>query len=245
MQFGVGVVRWTVFMLVPVAMAAAAAADIIYLDSGGFIAGEIINEDDDQVIVKTNFGQIPVSKEQINLIERGTTEEIFQRRFERMNKGDYRGYLNLAWWAKNVRPFEEAQQAFKDVVRLKPNNRDAREELGYIEHEGQWLTFGFRDPNPITYIPGEVHKSVFVHELLHQKDELPDHYGSKTYCIMHATPPFFSRLFYDKCWNTMIKKYPGMTRPKVKEDTKGDGTIYLNKDQFGNPPETKITIKNN
>ena len=84
---------------------------------------------------------------------------------------------------------------------------------------------------------------VFVHEFGHAKFGLPDHYGEQVTCVMNAGDGAVHMKFTyctgqtrDKgpgCWETILKKYPGLKRPQESGE------------DFGEPPETRIIITDN
>lgn len=122
------------------ALSAIAAADIIYLNTGGIIKGEIVDEDDDQIHVKTKFGEVPVNRDDIDYIERGTDKEIFQQRLKKIRENDSDAYVELGGWAQTVGLQEEARQMFLKAVEIEPNHYFARTELGHRRHKGEWLS---------------------------------------------------------------------------------------------------------
>ena len=79
MESGSTSLRWIALIVILLGLAGAASADIIYLNTGGVIKGEIIEEDDDRYVVKTKYGPIPVNRDDVSFIERGTDKEIFVR----------------------------------------------------------------------------------------------------------------------------------------------------------------------
>jgi tetratricopeptide (TPR) repeat protein len=122
------------------ALTAAATADIIYLNTGGIVKGQIVDEDPDQVIVKTRFGEIPVDKDDIDFIERGTDEEIFQQRLKKIKEGDSDAYVELGGWAQTVGLKEEALKMFRKAIEIEPEHYFARTELGHRKYKGEWLS---------------------------------------------------------------------------------------------------------
>jgi tetratricopeptide (TPR) repeat protein len=125
----------TVFVL-----CAAAAADIIYLNTGGVVKGQILDEDEDRVIIKTTCGEIPVNRDNIDFIEKGTDREILEQRLAKINKTSTDSYFDLGLWAQSVGLEKEALELFRRAIELEPDNVFARQELGHRKHQGKWLT---------------------------------------------------------------------------------------------------------
>ena len=114
--------------------------DIIHMENGGTITGEIEEEDDDYVVVKTKAGRLKISRERIKKIERGTPEEIFRSRLAELEEGDVDGHFKLGLWAKSVGLSEQARRMFKYVLELDPENEFAHIELGHRRLNGRWVT---------------------------------------------------------------------------------------------------------
>ncbi len=139
MGLGTSSFRSALTLALLLTLSAIAAADIIYLNTGGIIKGEIVDEDDDQVIVKTKYGEVPVNKDDIDFIERGTVSEIFQQRLKKVNKRDSDAIVELGGWAQSVGLKKEAEQMFRMAIEIEPNHYFARMELGHRRHKGKWL----------------------------------------------------------------------------------------------------------
>jgi tetratricopeptide (TPR) repeat protein len=112
-----------------------------------------------------------------------------------------------------------------------------------VQHGGQ-TAYGYSDGRRM-FVGGNCLILTFVHEFGHAKFGLPDHYGEQVDCIMNAGDGAKHMKFMyctgktrdpnkgPGCWETIIKRYPGLKRPgEVGED-------------FGEPPETKIIITDN
>jgi len=123
-----------------VLLCAVVLGDIIYLSSGGFVEGEIVDEDEDRVVVKTKFGEIPIPRERIARIERGTNEEIYKKRLKELKGDDTEGHFELGLWAKHMGLASYAKERFRYVLKLDPNHEFARLELGYRRLEGKWVS---------------------------------------------------------------------------------------------------------
>jgi len=132
--------HWLIVASLVLTFCAVAAADIIYLNTGGIIKGKILEENADEIIVETPYGEIPVSKDSIDFIERGTPAEIFQQRLKKIKKNDSDAYVELGGWAQSVGLDKEAKKAFEKALEIEPNHYFARTELGHRKYKGEWLT---------------------------------------------------------------------------------------------------------
>ena len=140
MESGSTSLRWIALIVILLGLAGVASADIIYLNTGGVIKGEIIEEDPDRIIVKSKFGEIPVSTDDIDFIERGTDKEIFEKRLKKVRKDDANAYIELGGWAQSVGLKNEARRMFEKAIEIEPESYFARTELGHRKHQGKWLT---------------------------------------------------------------------------------------------------------
>ena len=140
MSSGIFWVRLAPLVLVALGFYVVATADIIHLNSGGTITGEIVREDDEQLIIKTRLGEVSVSKDTIERIEKGSLKELFEQYLKEVKENDSEGHVKVALWAKTNGLAREAELLFKKVLEIDPENAAARAELGYRKYEGKWLT---------------------------------------------------------------------------------------------------------
>ena len=82
----------------------AALADIIYLEDGGKIRGEIVKETDHEVVIKTSFGSTHVvPRDEIRSIEReGDPVRELDDRWKKLSPHDADGFAALGDWAKHL-----------------------------------------------------------------------------------------------------------------------------------------------
>ena len=128
------------FMAVALLVCGVLLADIIHLENGRSISGEIVEEDEDYVVVRTKAGKLKISRERIRKIERGSPAEIFAKRLEELEEGDVEGHFKLGLWAKSVGLEKQARQMFEYVLKLDPEHEFAHIELGHRRLEGRWVT---------------------------------------------------------------------------------------------------------
>jgi len=131
--------RWIAVVALLLVLTGVAGADIIYLNTGGVIKGESVEEGPDKYVVKTKYGPIPVNRDDVDFIERGTDKEIFQQRLKKLKKDDADACVELGGWAQSVGLAEEARQMFEEAVKLNPDHYFARTELGHHKHQGKWM----------------------------------------------------------------------------------------------------------
>jgi|GEM_PF-713593 len=101
-------------------------ADIISLTTGGKIEGEIIEEDDDQVTVKTYSGITVISKERVENIERKPTRwQLYTEKSKKISEFDAEAHWELAKWCKEQGLVREYKTELEITLSLKPDHKDA------------------------------------------------------------------------------------------------------------------------
>jgi hypothetical protein len=136
---------WAALLAALVTLAAlggAATADIIYLLNGNRIEGDIVDEGDDVVKIRTRVGVQEVYRDDIDRIERLKDPRAeYQRRAKSLSAtGGARQWFQLGEWALDKGLDDLARQAWERSIVLDPEYEAARERLGYVRYRGQWLT---------------------------------------------------------------------------------------------------------
>ncbi len=123
-------------------------SDEIIKKNGDIHKGDIIHQDDTKVRLQITVGSgkaaidIPVSE--IKEIKKGKTEREkkeaeFESRFEK--SGDnIETLIELAEWARLNRLATSRRKVFRKILKLNPEHKEARLELGYVKYEGKWVT---------------------------------------------------------------------------------------------------------
>jgi hypothetical protein len=122
-------------------LAAICAGDVIHLKDGRKVEGKVISKDDKVVKIETKFGTQEFSMDDVERIEeKQTPEEEYQERLKNTNLKDTDAVFVLIEWCKENKLEKYAKKHLRDIIGLDPNNKKAREMLGYVEHEGKWYT---------------------------------------------------------------------------------------------------------
>ena len=118
----------------------AARADTVYLEGGGKIHGEIIQDSPTQVVIRTPSGSTHViSRDEIARIERDADpEQQFVARAKALGAGDANGFYELGKWARSRGLKARAEEAFAKAVEIEPDHAGAREALGHRKYKGRW-----------------------------------------------------------------------------------------------------------
>lgn len=117
-------------------------ADVLILESGARIEGEIVHETPAEVTLRTTFGGIVVvSRDRIRAIERDfDPHREMENRSRRIRDDDAESWYQLAVWCRDHGLGSDARDLLERVIRIDPNHQEARRDLGYIFHEGRWWT---------------------------------------------------------------------------------------------------------
>jgi len=127
--------------LVVTAVASVAGADEVWLRGGGKIAGEIVEERSDAVVLEVGPGRIALPRGAVSRIVRnGSDLGSFRQRAARLAHDDIAGWLALAHWARDRDLLTQAREAFEHVAGLDPGNEQAQRGLGRVSVGGRWLT---------------------------------------------------------------------------------------------------------
>jgi len=123
-----------------VCVAVPAAADVVVLRTGGKIEGET-TRGDGVVHVRTPVGVVRVPAEEIERIEaRETPQQEYRRRKAGVSADDIEGHRALAGWCRERRLRDEERAELREVIRLETDDADARRRLGFVRHDGRWMT---------------------------------------------------------------------------------------------------------
>lgn len=114
--------------------------DVVHLKNGGTVEG-IVTEEGEFYSVETAFGITRIRKAEVAevLWEKSALAE-YRERASALRPGDAEGWNALARWAQRQGLTSQAEQALRNVLDADPDNARAREALGYVRHEGRWVT---------------------------------------------------------------------------------------------------------
>jgi len=115
-----------------------AAADIVYLDDGTTVEGEVTDLGDRVVVRKTSGISVTYEKWRVKRIERrASAAEDYRKQKEAVGWDDAKGLLGLARWCMKKGLEVEAERAYRDTLWIaSPVYRQAKKELaGFLEKE--------------------------------------------------------------------------------------------------------------
>jgi hypothetical protein len=122
-------------------VAGVARADEVHLVDGGRLEG-VVTVVGDEVRVETALGVVSVAAAEVARIERGEGGAVaeYRRRAAAVDHDDVQGWLRLATWAREAGLAAQAMEAVEQVLRVAPDNAEAHQRLGHVQHEGRWVT---------------------------------------------------------------------------------------------------------
>jgi tetratricopeptide (TPR) repeat protein len=122
---------------------ASAWADIVYLKNGGRLEGKVIRKNG-KVFIEQPNGTIVIDEEKVERIERKVSIiETYEERLAQIDEGAAGAaaqWAALGQWCRQNQMKRQAEAAFKKALARDPEQELARQALGFVRHEGRWLT---------------------------------------------------------------------------------------------------------
>lgn len=132
--------RYAVLSLAFVCFAAAAVGDVVHLNNGGSIEGQV-TETKDGVILKLPAGEMRISADAIDRIEQKPSAlDAYQKRLKNLDADDADAQYQLGLWARARGLKRRAEDHFEKAIAINPDHEGARKALGYRLVNGKWLS---------------------------------------------------------------------------------------------------------
>jgi hypothetical protein len=115
--------------------AGALRADIIFLEDGRVIEGEIIRKTQEEVTIKTATG-VTMKMEPWEVTKVVKKEEIlkeYEKKRKELKPEDAQAFYELALWCKKHALKEQYEKGLRETLKLDPKHVEARKELDLIE----------------------------------------------------------------------------------------------------------------
>ncbi|MGE0712479.1 MAG: hypothetical protein AB7N76_01370 [Planctomycetota bacterium] len=123
-----------------VAIVGAARADVVHLKDGRTIEGSVTREGD-TLIVRHKLGSAHVLAADVERIEETSDRwDELERLRRQLQNGTADERYRFAVWAREHGFPADAKRAFLSVLRLDVDHPGARAALGYVQHDGRWIT---------------------------------------------------------------------------------------------------------
>jgi hypothetical protein len=119
-----------------------ARADVFHLTDGGTLTGTLVERGtEDEYVVRTRQGAVvTLSKEQVAKFD---SDSEFQEEYEDRSRAlpdTVAAHRALADWCKQHQMKAEADHHLGRILELDPDDLAARKGLGYVQHQGRWLS---------------------------------------------------------------------------------------------------------
>ncbi len=122
------------------ALSGALLADIVHLNSGGRIEG-IVEDAGSSYKVTTTAGVTQIPKDRVAGIEKADCVlTVYAKEAAKVKADDAEGHWRLAQMCLEGKWTAKAREEAKKVVEISPDHAEARAFLGFILHEGVWMT---------------------------------------------------------------------------------------------------------
>ncbi len=116
-----------------------ARADRIFLTDGRVLTGQA-TVGPTEVRIDTAYGTIRFPRHMVERVEAvDTPQQQLSQRLTENDRNDPNALYVVARWADAQGLAEEAQQLYREVLALDSHHAQAREALGYLRVEGQWV----------------------------------------------------------------------------------------------------------
>lgn len=116
-------------------------ADDVVLKGAGQFSGRIVDQTAEMVTIDIGDGKIGVPMSRVERIVKGRSAlDEYDERAHRLKDQDAGGWKKLGQWALEQGLSTQSRQAYEKVLAVAPDDAQAREALGFVRHEGRWLT---------------------------------------------------------------------------------------------------------
>ncbi len=116
-------------------------ADEVVLKGGAKFTGKITEQNQEKVTIDIGDGVVGVPMSRVESIKRGRSPlDEFAERAAKVGPQEIEGWRSLGRWARAQGLSAQTRQAYERVMALSPDDAEARQALGYVQVQGQWMT---------------------------------------------------------------------------------------------------------
>jgi hypothetical protein len=116
-------------------------ADDVFLKGAGQISGRIVSRTATSLEVDVGAGTVTVPLSNVERVVEGRSPlDDYHDRATRLQPGDREGWRALARWASGKGLSTQAEQAWKRVLAVAPDDAEANQALGRVKVGNQWMT---------------------------------------------------------------------------------------------------------
>jgi hypothetical protein len=131
-------------VVLALALCGGARGDVFVLNSGGQVAGELLNSDQvprETFVIKTARGiEITLLRSQVKDHVRVRPAMVEYEKIRPRYPDTVEGQLALAEWCRENTLLSQRKVHLERVLELDPDHEEARRLLGYFPRDGQWTT---------------------------------------------------------------------------------------------------------
>jgi hypothetical protein len=115
--------------------------DVVYLKGGGKFTGRIVEQTAERMVIDIGDGTVGFSMDRVEEIVKGPSPlDEYDTRAAKLGPQDVNGWRSLGLWASTKGLSAQSRAAYKRVLALAPDDKEAREALGFVQVDGRWLT---------------------------------------------------------------------------------------------------------
>lgn len=133
--------RTPILLVAALVFPVAAAADEVFLKSGGKLSGRIVSRSETKIEVDVGAGRISVPAASVLRIEEGRSPlQEYEERAGEVAAGDAAGWVALGEWADARGLGTQAREAYTRALAASPDDPRANEALGNVQMGGRWVS---------------------------------------------------------------------------------------------------------
>ena len=116
-------------------------ADEVVLKGGAKFTGKITEQTQEKITIDIGDGVVGIPMSRVESMKRGRSSlDEYEERAAKLGPDDVQGWKSLGRWAKMQGLSAQWHEAYGKVMALTPDDADARQALGYVQVQGQWMT---------------------------------------------------------------------------------------------------------
>jgi hypothetical protein len=125
----------------PLLPCASVRADEVFLKGGASFSGRIVEQTDAMVTMDIGDGVVGIPAARIEKIVKGHSPlDEYDARAKALKPDNMEGWRTLGRWASQQGLQSQARKAYQNVMTMAPNDPEARQALGFVQVNGQWMT---------------------------------------------------------------------------------------------------------
>ncbi len=116
-------------------------ADEVYLKGGAKFTGRIEEQTETMLTINIGDGVVGVAMSRVEKIVKGKSPlDEYDERARALDAKDLNGWRGLGAWASHHGLSAQAKDSYSKVMALSPDDPEARQALGFVRFNDQWMT---------------------------------------------------------------------------------------------------------